>query len=175
VILDFINLDRDRRVARETDIAWNRMNITPRYVCFRSWPVGMSSAERRWRCHLMALLREQLTGDTREANNYRKHTWEYNSAVAFASMGAEIKSPPGNGQHCFRIQGQIYHLVSPLYSTKQLSQDMDNFIFSILLKQQQNGRKTNQTKNVWLKQCNDWARCCDKLNHLLSHINKWIK
>jgi hypothetical protein len=59
------------------------------------------------------LLTELLTGNT--ANNYREYIREYNSAMAFASMGADIKSPPGNGPYCFRIHGQIYHLVSPLY------------------------------------------------------------
>jgi hypothetical protein len=29
-------------------------------------------------------------------------------------MSAEIKSPPGNGPYCFRIRGQICHLVSRL-------------------------------------------------------------
>jgi hypothetical protein len=37
------------------------------------------------------LLRELLTGDTREANNYREHIRECNSAMAFASVGAEIR------------------------------------------------------------------------------------
>jgi hypothetical protein len=36
--------------------------------------------------------------------------------MAFAEMRAEIKSPPGNGLYCFRIHGQVHHLVSPLYS-----------------------------------------------------------
>jgi hypothetical protein len=51
----------------------------------------------------------------RHRNNYREHIRESNSAMAFASVGARIKSPPGNGTYCFWIHGQIYHLVSPLY------------------------------------------------------------
>ncbi|KAG8187889.1 hypothetical protein JTE90_001653 [Oedothorax gibbosus] len=31
-------------------------------------------------------------------------------------MGAQIKPPPGTGPYCFRIHGQIYHMVSPLYA-----------------------------------------------------------
>ncbi|GBN66560.1 hypothetical protein AVEN_110235-1 [Araneus ventricosus] len=31
-------------------------------------------------------------------------------------MGAQIKPPPGTGPYCYRIHGQIYHLVSPLYN-----------------------------------------------------------
>jgi hypothetical protein len=30
-------------------------------------------------------------------------------------MGAEVKSPPGNGLYFFRIHGEIYHFVSLLY------------------------------------------------------------
>jgi hypothetical protein len=33
----------------------------------------------------------------------------------FASMGTEMKLPPGNGQYCFWICGQTYHLASSLY------------------------------------------------------------
>jgi hypothetical protein len=40
---------------------------------------------------------------------------KYNSATAFASMGMEIKSLPGNGPNCFWIYVQIHHLVTPLY------------------------------------------------------------
>jgi hypothetical protein len=40
---------------------------------------------------------------------------EYSSAVVFASVGLEIKSPAGNGPYCFWIHSQIYRLVSQLY------------------------------------------------------------
>jgi hypothetical protein len=59
----------------------------------------MGSRKQLGRRLLIALLRE----DTREANNSREHVREYNSAVAFASIDAEIKSPPGNGPYCFRM------------------------------------------------------------------------
>jgi hypothetical protein len=61
-------------------------------------------------------LRELLTGHTREASNFKEHIRVYNLAVAFESMGAEIKSPLRNGPYYFRIHFQIYHLVSQLYS-----------------------------------------------------------
>ncbi|GBM86721.1 hypothetical protein AVEN_192933-1 [Araneus ventricosus] len=34
-------------------------------------------------------------------------------------MGAETKAPPETGLYCFRIHGQIYHTVSPLYSKER--------------------------------------------------------
>jgi hypothetical protein len=58
-------------------------------------------------------------GDRREENNHREHTtWEYTSVVVFASMGAEIKSPPGNGPYSYWLHGQIYHLLLTLYQNE---------------------------------------------------------
>ncbi|XP_057299673.1 uncharacterized protein LOC130630262 [Hydractinia symbiolongicarpus] len=44
-------------------------------------------------------------------SNIRK----YNSAVAFASFGANFRPPPGRGPPCFRICGQIWHRVGGLH------------------------------------------------------------
>ncbi|KZS03775.1 Uncharacterized protein APZ42_033417 [Daphnia magna] len=38
----------------------------------------------------------------------------YNSAHAFASLGASISSPPRRGPYCFRIHGQVYHNTTPV-------------------------------------------------------------
>lgn len=57
-----------------------------------------------------------LTDDTPECKNYRQRIREYNSGMAFASMGAQIKPPPGSGPYCYRLHGQVYHKVSPLYA-----------------------------------------------------------
>jgi hypothetical protein len=62
------------------------------------------------------LLKKLLTEITPEARNYQDHIREYNSALAFALMGAEIKPPPGHRPYCFRIHSQIYHMISPLYA-----------------------------------------------------------
>jgi hypothetical protein len=78
---------------------------------------------------LTAILRKLLPGNTREANIWREHTQRYNSASAFASMGAEIK-----------LQLEMIHAVSAYaakfngwshryFKTRQISQDMDNFTF----------------------------------------------
>jgi hypothetical protein len=86
--------------------------------------------------------RELSTGDTREANNYREHMREYNSAMAFKSMSVENKPPPENGPYCFRIQGQVYHYVK----TRKISQDMNNFIFAA-------GAAIKQLENQLDKEC----------------------
>ncbi|GBM69342.1 hypothetical protein AVEN_155765-1 [Araneus ventricosus] len=41
------------------------------------------------------LFKELLSSNSQEAKNYRQQIREYNAALAFASMGAEIKAPLG--------------------------------------------------------------------------------
>jgi hypothetical protein len=52
-----------------------------------------------------------------EASNYREHIalQEYNWAMAFTSIGAEINTLSGCGTCYFWIHGEIYHSVSLLY------------------------------------------------------------
>ncbi|XP_065318568.1 uncharacterized protein LOC135926571 [Gordionus sp. m RMFG-2023] len=47
--------------------------------------------------------------------NFMHHIRSYNSAIAFASMGAQISELSGNGPYCFKVHGQIYHRTSHLY------------------------------------------------------------
>ncbi|GBM74594.1 hypothetical protein AVEN_151041-1 [Araneus ventricosus] len=65
------------------------------------------------------LFKELLCRNSQEAKNYRQQIREYNAALAFASMGAEIKAPPGTCSYYFYIHSQIYHMVSPLCSNKR--------------------------------------------------------
>ncbi|GBM85015.1 hypothetical protein AVEN_4033-1 [Araneus ventricosus] len=44
-------------------------------------------------------------------------------------MGAEIKAPSGTGPYCFSIHGQIYHMVSPLYSNERNKPGYGQYIF----------------------------------------------
>ncbi|XP_065322399.1 uncharacterized protein LOC135929646 isoform X2 [Gordionus sp. m RMFG-2023] len=44
-------------------------------------------------------------------NNFMKNIRSYNSAVAFASMGAKISELTGSGPYCFKVHGHIYHQV----------------------------------------------------------------
>ncbi|CAF1168023.1 unnamed protein product [Rotaria sordida] len=55
-----------------------------------------------------------LQGTDVESKHFRENIRSYNSALAFASMGAEIDLPQGFGPYCFRIHGQIYHRIGPL-------------------------------------------------------------
>ncbi|GBO22923.1 hypothetical protein AVEN_119396-1 [Araneus ventricosus] len=88
----------------------------------RFWEKEVNSSGKYSECFhgnkipLPEILKKLLTSDSLESKNYRKHIREYNSSLAFASMGAQITPPPGTGPYCYRIHGQIYHMVSPLYS-----------------------------------------------------------
>ena len=54
------------------------------------------------------LKRLLMDRDTKSLN-FQQNIRSYNSAIAFASMGANLTLPPGCGPSCFRICGQIFH------------------------------------------------------------------
>ena len=56
-----------------------------------------------------------LEGADTEARNFRENIRNYNSAMAFASMGAQIATPTSSGPYCYRIHGQIYHRIGALH------------------------------------------------------------
>jgi hypothetical protein len=66
------------------------------------------------------LLESLLTNSRPQANNFMKKKRNYNSALDFASMGANVSLPPGRGPYCFRIHGMVYH------STRSVGQDSLN-------------------------------------------------
>jgi hypothetical protein len=41
-------------------------------------------------------------------------TIQYNSALAFASVGANVSMPPVVGPYVFRLNGEVRHLITPL-------------------------------------------------------------
>jgi hypothetical protein len=61
------------------------------------------------------LLKHLLTGEHPMSKNFLENIRSFNSAFGFASMGAAIAAPPGNGPYCFRIHGQIYHRTGTLH------------------------------------------------------------
>jgi hypothetical protein len=64
----------------------------------------------------VAPLIEQLFKKEHEhSTNFHDNIRSINSALAFASMGANIAPPPGYGPYCFRINGQIYHRSGALH------------------------------------------------------------
>ncbi|XP_053568401.1 uncharacterized protein LOC128657987 [Bombina bombina] len=61
------------------------------------------------------LIQQLMTGQHTHSNNFMQNIRSINSALAFASMGANIAPPPGYGPYCFRINGQIYHRSGALH------------------------------------------------------------
>nr|CDJ90351.1 Protein Y46B2A.2 [Haemonchus contortus] len=57
-------------------------------------------------------LYQLLTNQDANAKEFREHIRNYNSAFAFASIGAQLDTPR-QGPYCFRIHGQIYHRIGP--------------------------------------------------------------
>lgn len=68
--------------------------------------------------------------------------------MALVSVGTEIKLPPGNDPYCFRVCGQIYHLVSPLFPNEAHEPECGQFYISISAEGTPKGLE-NQTKDVW--------------------------
>ncbi|UYV74978.1 hypothetical protein LAZ67_12001956 [Cordylochernes scorpioides] len=56
-----------------------------------------------------------MNGVDHNSKNFMENIRSYNSSLAFASMGANIATPPGYGPYCFRIHGQIYHITGTLH------------------------------------------------------------
>ncbi|GLV39494.1 hypothetical protein CBL_21402, partial [Carabus blaptoides fortunei] len=56
-----------------------------------------------------------MKGHHVHSKNFMQNIRSINSALAFASMGANIAPPPGYGHYCFRINGQIYHRAGALH------------------------------------------------------------
>ncbi|KAK6026601.1 hypothetical protein OSTOST_07420 [Ostertagia ostertagi] len=47
--------------------------------------------------------------------NFHENIRSFNSALAMASMGAQVDALQGRGPYCYRIHGQIYHRLGPLH------------------------------------------------------------
>ncbi|XGW13313.1 hypothetical protein V3C99_000002 [Haemonchus contortus] len=53
--------------------------------------------------------------EQRIQRNFFENIRSFNSALAMASMGAQIDTIRGRGPYCYRIHGQIYHRIGPLH------------------------------------------------------------
>ncbi|EFX69181.1 hypothetical protein DAPPUDRAFT_113831 [Daphnia pulex] len=62
-------------------------------------------------------LAKLLQNDHPKAKHFISKIRNYNSAHAFASMGASMSSPPGRGPYFFRIYGQVYHNTAAVGAT----------------------------------------------------------
>ncbi|XP_051782594.1 LOW QUALITY PROTEIN: uncharacterized protein LOC127527552 [Erpetoichthys calabaricus] len=60
-------------------------------------------------------IQQLMTGQHHYSKNFMENIRSINSALAFASMGANITPPPGYGPCCFRIHGSICHRAGTLH------------------------------------------------------------
>nr|CDJ85720.1 Protein F59H6.5 [Haemonchus contortus] len=60
--------------------------------------------------------RPDATEEFRRAQkNFLENIRNFNSALAMASMGAQVEPLQGRGPYCYRIHGQVYHRLGPLH------------------------------------------------------------
>lgn len=67
---------------------------------------------------LSALLRQRTTDDidcVSRQNNFHENIRNFNSALAMASVGAQVVPPGRRGPFCYRIHDQIYHRIGALH------------------------------------------------------------
>jgi hypothetical protein len=114
-------------------------------------------------------LKELLTDKTNHSHkNFFENIRSYNSALAFASMGASISQPPGHGPYCFRIHGQIYHRVSPLHSQES---DSPRFAQLYILDSDEALDKRMSIKEN--ERCD--SKLMGELDFLIRQINKYAE
>ena len=105
-----------------------------------------------------------LQGTDINSRNFHENIRSYNSALAFASMGAHIDLPKGYGPYCFRIHGQIYHRIGPLHpESDQKAQFGQLYILnsSLALKE--------RMRNVANENCNETTM--RKLGDIMKNIS----
>lgn len=62
-----------------------------------------------------AMMKTYLTSMDIRYIDFRTSIRNYNSALAMASMGAQLDIPDSRGPYCFKIHGQVYHNAGPLH------------------------------------------------------------
>lgn len=109
---------------------------------------------------------ELLIGDGNWAQNFHDHIRNYNSAMAFMSIGAQLEVPPGHGPFYYRIHGQIYHNVHVLHLDEGEAAKYGQLyiLASATAPQERMGHPSN-------RECSpDIMRALDKVLH---HINPY--
>ncbi|UYV62965.1 hypothetical protein LAZ67_2002653 [Cordylochernes scorpioides] len=82
-----------------------------------------------------------MTGKNPLSKNFMENIRSAYSALAFASIGANLAPPPGYGPYCFRINGQIYHR-SATMAPKDALRCINNLLKEIMQNEKPLGGKT---------------------------------
>jgi hypothetical protein len=96
------------------------------------------------------LIQKLMSRNHEHSKNFHENIRSINSALAFASMGANIAPPPGYGPYCFRINGQIYHRSGALHPANG---DQRKFAQLYILDPEEAGNQRMQLREN--AQCND--------------------
>jgi hypothetical protein len=124
---------------------------TPTHICLKYVSISRQLESVRGNTDGVASCRFHYESCLQGIHAKQINIHENTTQQIFSPMSAEIKSPPGNGPYCFWIQDRFNIWSHSYIQMRQKVQDMDNFVFWIMLKQQQNGLKTSQTEGVWQK------------------------
>ncbi|VDL66325.1 unnamed protein product, partial [Nippostrongylus brasiliensis] len=100
--------------------------------------------------------------------NFHRHIRKFNSALAMASMGAQIAPPRGAGPYCFRIHDQIYHSVGPLHPEREQSRQYGQIY---ILDTSEAARE--RMENVQNVGCD--GDLMEMLSHLIATINPYAQ
>ncbi|XP_035713810.1 uncharacterized protein LOC118438127 [Folsomia candida] len=106
-------------------------------------------------------IKRLLIGQDPDSKNFMENIRSYNNAFAFASVGAQIKAPPGYGPYCYRIHGQIYHRTGTLHPDDGEPRKYAQLY--ILDPDEANRRRLNEPSNVACK------------NHVMSNLYDIMK
>lgn len=63
----------------------------------------------------VCVCRVKFQGTDINSRNFGENIRTYNSALAFASLEAQINLPQGYGAYCFRIHKQIFHQIGSIH------------------------------------------------------------
>ena len=120
-------------------------------------------------------LRLLITNNDEVTRNYLDHVRQYNSALAFASFGANIVSPPGHGPYSFRIHGQIYHQVAGLAPVPGKQPKYASLYFldseQAVIERHRQASNTGCQSNTMIL-LHDMLRYCNPYAHIYHHMTE---
>ncbi len=111
---------------------------------------------------LPPLEKDLLTDANPYSKDFIKCIRNYNSALAFASIGAEVSQMSGHGTYCYKIQEQIYHRISALHPNEGVRPKFAQLYIldsDEALNERMNVRSNNSCNRQLMLQLDQMIRC----------------